>query len=441
MERNSDLFIRNNMFDIWKSRITYTFLIYCFILLIIEIVFRNVLFKFSLPVIVFIQQHFGFLSVFAHLFSFYGTANGIIFFVIVTYNFANCYKTLILMSIGLFGSYFGGLLKIIYASPRPYWASQEITALGCEGGWGNPSNHALISVSFYMTLYRIVIDSSHIDMSKKTKNNYLKFTILFIVLICFSRIFLGVHSINQVLFGAAIGLFIYYFLFHILCLNTNNPNELISIILSYKYISFFVILLSFVPFFPYWIINVNAQLKNKWKTIIESQCPNLPHSKRFEQESFLCTYLILTIIPCLLGMYFEYSYIFDRNYAKWARYNFDPYNDSDKNLLYKSELKKTCWNCTDYITSIKRIILIGLIVCFIMIPHFLVSYHDSFGLIITIKMLLPMTFLSFFMFSYLKMLCSMLQLTNIVLFTQINTPHYSGQDRDLGIRDLVNDFI
>jgi membrane-associated phospholipid phosphatase len=72
--------------------------------------------------------------------------------------------------------------KSLMSHPRPSWASDEIQAWACDPDFGNPSGHSLTSMTF----------------ASFSSNHYLLFLAF---LVGYSRMVLGVHSLNQVVFG------------------------------------------------------------------------------------------------------------------------------------------------------------------------------------------------------------------------------------------------
>ena len=89
-------------------------------------------------------------------------------------------------------------LKHLFQQPRPYWIG-DVKGMGVETSYGIPSTHASDSLSVWSYLaYRI-------------KKRWLWITaIALILLISFSRLYLGVHFPHDVLFGWMIGLVVLY---------------------------------------------------------------------------------------------------------------------------------------------------------------------------------------------------------------------------------------
>jgi membrane-associated phospholipid phosphatase len=94
----------------------------------------------------------------------------------------------------LVSSYLNVSLKLVFHLPRPYWIDPRIKAFAGESSFGMPSGHAQNAAS---TLGLLAIF---------TTDRLLKFILLiFILLIGFSRIFLGVHFTSDVVIGWIVG--------------------------------------------------------------------------------------------------------------------------------------------------------------------------------------------------------------------------------------------
>ena len=52
--------------------------------------------------------------------------------------------------------YLVNLLKIIYGNERPFWIERDLIKYNCDGGYGNPSGHSLMSSYIYLSYYYIL---------------------------------------------------------------------------------------------------------------------------------------------------------------------------------------------------------------------------------------------------------------------------------------------
>lgn len=89
-------------------------------------------------------------------------------------------------------------LKIGFHQPRPYWVSSRIKDLAAPmGSFGLPSGHSQNAASVFGL------------MATSTKRKWFRVLIIFtIIMVALSRLYLGVHSITDILLGLLVGVFI-----------------------------------------------------------------------------------------------------------------------------------------------------------------------------------------------------------------------------------------
>jgi membrane-associated phospholipid phosphatase len=110
-------------------------------------------------------------------------------------------------------------LKLLYSDPRPYMSYVKIEGMECAPEYGNPSGHSFLNCFFYLVFPWVIYPrifhfverrESETGSGYETHFNWGRIAVVFsmigwILLIGYSRIYLGVHSINQVLLGFVIG--------------------------------------------------------------------------------------------------------------------------------------------------------------------------------------------------------------------------------------------
>jgi uncharacterized membrane protein len=92
---------------------------------------------------------------------------------------------------------FNSLLKLIFHDPRPYWVDRDLNPLAAESSFGMPSGHAQNSVVVWGSLAASV---------KKTWVWVI--AIIMMLAIGLSRLYLMVHSLDDVIVGWIVGAFL-----------------------------------------------------------------------------------------------------------------------------------------------------------------------------------------------------------------------------------------
>lgn len=143
--------------------------------------------------------HYGYLTSFFKVITYLGSAvvlGGIVLFVLI---FAHNKFIGISMGINLFlVSMLNLLLKNIFLIPRP----DTITLIE-EHGFSYPSGHAMVSLAFYGFAIYLINTKMKASIMKKIIMGLL---VLFIILVGFSRIYLGVHHFSDIIGGYIISL-------------------------------------------------------------------------------------------------------------------------------------------------------------------------------------------------------------------------------------------
>ena len=110
------------------------------------------------------------------------------FSLIVLYVFSKNFKILFLSLGLLLSTVFNEILKILIKQPRP--------ANSYKKGFGMPSDHSQFMI-FYTTAVALTVTSSRIKL--------LVINIISSILVIYSRVFLEVHTWEQVFIGALLG--------------------------------------------------------------------------------------------------------------------------------------------------------------------------------------------------------------------------------------------
>lgn len=102
---------------------------------------------------------------------------------------------------------FLGMLKLLFAEGRPFFLDTRVHPASCKDlEYGFPSGHATISTATYFTLLFCLIRKVPLLRDNITLQMLAMIALFGVVnVVCFSRLFLGVHSLDQLFVGFVIG--------------------------------------------------------------------------------------------------------------------------------------------------------------------------------------------------------------------------------------------
>lgn len=100
--------------------------------------------------------------------------------------------------------------KIGYSEPRPFWIFEDVKAFDCSKSFGNPSGHSVRSTFFLLMSLDLI---TTYEIKGLLSKSMILFSTIWIFIMGFSRVLLGAHSIDQVLYGWSLGLWLTFF-FH-----------------------------------------------------------------------------------------------------------------------------------------------------------------------------------------------------------------------------------
>lgn len=163
-----------------------------------------------------------------------GSAPGFITLLAILHVFFPIHKSFTFLNVFLFSYFFNNWMKILYSSPRPFWIDPEIKK-SCNGGFGNPSGHAMCSASVFLAFAHIVTDFKYFTetfVRKMARVLVFLFFIAVIIAIMLSRVYLAAHSVNQILFGSLLGVAIYFFVFNIVRMHKLEGSKFFEFLLN-----------------------------------------------------------------------------------------------------------------------------------------------------------------------------------------------------------------
>ena len=382
-----------------KSKIRNIFIILLLpIIIISEYFYRNKLYSFSLELGIKLQKYYSeiFIDFMLFITKFACDYCCFIFLVIISY-ICSLIQTFIYL-IGLITCiYVQSLLKILYGNSRPFFDNNNLFKGLCDGGFGNPSGHALVSTFIYLTLFHYLIKIKYINENKLLKFLFGFLFSLLTLLVFISRYILGLHSLNQIIFGAFIGLWLFILIFIVIKLDKISIISYRTIYQNKKYIFIISISLLFLLFIPFWCANkFNRKLNYlNLNEKLNYNCSNVKAYKRFNNEGIFGCLIILVLIGFYYGQILFWI-IFDKYYKNnLNKSNNDYYlidellNRWNKNKCYIFDKKENAY-----------IFFKAVFVCFWpLIIFFFVKSNMAF-IVLIIKLGLPLLLISFLFFSF-----------------------------------------
>lgn len=273
---------------------------------IIEVFYRNPLYEYSFVAEKKIQESLSNTSL--QIFKIITNIGGK-YFIAVVVVFVFYYFSIIKSSIFILGLMaclqINYIIKTWYGNLRPFMEDKTLFQGECEGGYGNPSSHSMINTFLYLTLFVYLKNTKLFKKGRKIVEPIVLFLfIIWIIVICSSRFILGVHSINQVIYGMSLGLSIFLLIIVVFKLHQMPVSFYKKFFKKSGYIiailSIIIILIG-ITFLNKFIVSKNIDIDiDKYNTIIDKICgDNFPQYKRFNNESLYGSFTIF----CILGLY------------------------------------------------------------------------------------------------------------------------------------------
>jgi membrane-associated phospholipid phosphatase len=220
----------------------------------------------------------------------------------------------------VYSVFIDNLLKILYGNPRPFWKDPSLFK-SCDGGFGNPSGHSFTSSTVYLSFWQLMTDypffiNSTIGFTLKIV--LLILAILLIITIMLTRIFLGVHSVNQVLYGASLGIALYYVLFHIIELQKWNGDKFFKLFREKLYVIGFSVWYAVILLLGLLVYGLKDNDTSKWDEVLNLKCPNLHEYRKYNNDGLFGMLVLFVLIGSHYGIMLlikltekQYSYRYD----------------------------------------------------------------------------------------------------------------------------------
>ena len=202
------------------------------------------------------------------------------------------------------------VMKLLYHDPRPFWTNTDLYSGSCDGGFGNPSGHAYASTFTYLGFFRLLSKTKFFANKLMYKVILFLVALFFIITIVLSRIYLAMHSFNQILYGCLLGFSVYYLIFHILYMHemktqtyvTFFTNKINIIIFLVSFIISFLVLLGSYLLIDFYSITS----KEVYQKLMDS-CSIYKEDKiyrKFENDGMFGGLTLFCLIGAYIGQLF-----------------------------------------------------------------------------------------------------------------------------------------
>jgi len=270
-----------------------------------EFLYRDPLFYSSISVAKYLQKEF------EHSIDFFSSYSNIadldryyILFVLVFFPISYCFS-FFLSEYTVF--HVSGYTKLVYGQGRPYLMDDpeaSIIQKSCESGYGNPSGHSIRGTGTLLAFAQMFIDLFELDKYQSIII-YIIVAIM-IILINLSRIILGVHSFNQVIFGDTLGFTIFFVIFHVIQLHKCDSKKFFNVFLTKKL--HFINIIAFVIIMLYIILGAvicDRENEDEYKYLrekLKEVCGKDNENKILERTSIYNCFNFMAYFGMCFGM-------------------------------------------------------------------------------------------------------------------------------------------
>ena len=368
----------------------------------LEIIFRTAIHNLSIFILSNIDESLR--CWFWDYMAFFDGYSGKIFLLLIIVNFKNLYAALAFITISEFTIYLTNILRLFYYQSQPFWIKADLRPCSCEVNYGNPSIISASTIVMFLIFNRIFKSktSSSINIILNLICSFL------VILTSFSRFVQNSHSINQILFGFAIGYSVYYIFFEIFEIKYRDKKQFIHIFFNKYVIRFiyFLLILHILTNFIYYLIDFYSD-KN-WLDMITKYCDIVPFNFH-DNEAYQKVCSIMLSVSIIITVYVEYILIFEGNIHEMLSNNIDM-------------KKREKWNDTSNIKSVIRFLIMYLSFLYIQSIFYEGDPNiDSFIKLLFMRYFLLNVTVAVYLFLIAKFLLKVLNLTKeIKLYERTN---------------------
>ena len=381
----------------------------------IEFFYRKPLFQNSVEIAKAVQDKMSSSTIFFKYWAYLGVMEfiiSIIFFIFFPISY--CFTFFLNM---ILSSHLCSFAKLVYSQGRPFLLDKKVF-ITCESGYGNPSGHSFQCTSNLLAFVQMFIDL--FQLNKKYTIIIYIICALFILSINFSRIILGVHSINQVIYGDTLGFTVYFIIVHIIEPHKKDINKFFNFFLNIKFNIFNIITL-IINAISFAIVSyINDKIESKEyeelkKKIMEICGKN--ENEMLSRDAKTKMLYIFAYYGMIYGITLLTYFVKNNYHEKYQELNYYYKNTrANKFIIYSTRI---------FFTIIGYCPLICIIINKDIDIYFIYVLESAF----------PMFLFGFILFSINYILTILLNLANVDLYMRvINKPNKSNNENLLGMK-------
>lgn len=188
------------------------------------------------------------------------------------------------------GAACSGVLKSLFAHPRPLWKYEQIEAITCPKDWGSPSGHSMAAGTPLIMMLLLL-------NQRRSPSSHKFFIIACIIIVASTRLYIGAHFHFQVILGLSF-------------------SALIASVLNFLYFSGrlkftdlnFIyktsILLVFLLVFSYAVnISQEPNWKKFWEVNFKAKCPGGINEEKAQNKALLDSLLWANVLGLAVGRF------------------------------------------------------------------------------------------------------------------------------------------
>lgn len=254
------------------------------------------------------RNAWGFTKTFYTIITNLGGEYCLIIYLIVIYFFFPLTKSFCFILGVITCNYIDNIMKLWFHDPRPFWKNTDLFNNKCDGGFGNPSGHAFTSTFTYLGVFKLLSQTQIVTKHIWLQMLLFVFCILMIIGIALSRVILGMHSLNQVFYGASLGLAVYFLQFHILYMQNMKIESYTKLFTSMKnlFINSIVFIIAFIVLLLSYLLIDYSSAEGYIKDLY-TNCPEYEKEKpyrRFQNDGFFGGLTLFCLMGAYYGQYF-----------------------------------------------------------------------------------------------------------------------------------------